>query len=111
DVEMPRMDGLSFLDKLMKQHPIPVVICSSLASAGSATALSALERGAVEIIEKPRTGTPREWKESSIHICDAVRAAARTRRPPRRFEAAGRTTGSTRPPVEPARPPRPAPPP
>ena len=106
DVEMPRMDGLSFLDKLMKQHPIPVVICSSLASAGSATALSALERGAVEIIEKPRTGTPREWKESSIHICDAVRAAARTRRPPRRFDAAApvRSTGSTRPPASSPRP-------
>ena len=105
DVEMPRMDGLSFLDKLMKQHPIPVVICSSLASAGSATALSALERGAVEIIEKPRTGTPREWKESSIHICDAVRAAARMRRPPRRFDATDRSAaparpaGSTRPPT------------
>jgi two-component system, chemotaxis family, protein-glutamate methylesterase/glutaminase len=95
DVEMPRMDGLSFLDKLMKQHPIPVVICSSLVGAGSATALSALERGAVEIIEKPRNGTPREWKESSIHICDAVRAAARTRRRP----IAARPAGSTRPPV------------
>jgi two-component system chemotaxis response regulator CheB len=110
DVEMPRMDGLSFLDKLMKQHPIPVVICSSLASAGSATALSALERGAVEIIEKPRSGTPREWKESSIHICDAVRAAARMRRPPRRFDAtdrsagAARTASSTRPPASPPRP-------
>ena len=92
DVEMPRMDGLSFLDKLMKQHPIPVVICSSLASAGSATALSALERGAIEIIEKPRNATPREWKESSIRICDAVRAAARSRRPPRR-------SGATRPPA------------
>ena len=91
DVEMPRMDGLSFLDKLMKQHPIPVVICSSLASAGSATALSALERGAIEIIEKPRNATPREWKESSIRICDAVRAA-RSRRPPRR-------SGATRPPA------------
>jgi len=77
DVEMPRMDGISFLDKLMRQHPIPVVICSSLTGAGSQTAFAALEHGAVEVIEKPRTGTPREWKESSIHICDAVRAAAR----------------------------------
>lgn len=77
DVEMPRMDGISFLEKLMRQHPIPVVICSSLTGAGSQTAFAALERGAVEVIEKPRTGTPREWKESSIHICDAVRAAAR----------------------------------
>ncbi|HET7506712.1 MAG TPA: chemotaxis response regulator protein-glutamate methylesterase [Kofleriaceae bacterium] len=76
DVEMPRMDGISFLEKLMRQHPIPVVICSSLTGAGSQTAFAALERGAVDVIEKPRTGTPREWKESSIHICDAVRAAA-----------------------------------
>jgi len=83
DIEMPRMDGISFLDKLMRQHPLPVVVCSSLVGEGSQTALAALEHGAVEIIEKPRGGSPREWKESSIHICDAVRAAARTRRPAR----------------------------
>ncbi len=88
DVEMPRMDGISFLEKLMRQHPLPVVICSSLTGAGSQTALAALEHGAVEVIEKPRNGTPREWKESSIHICDAVRAAARARLPKR---AAART--------------------
>ena len=80
DVEMPRMDGLTFLDKLMRQHPIPVVICSSLTAHGSQTAIAALERGAVEVIEKPKMGTPREWRESSIHICDAVRAAARVKR-------------------------------
>jgi two-component system chemotaxis response regulator CheB len=79
DIEMPRMDGISFLDKLMQQHPLPVVICSSLAGAGSQTAFAALERGAVEVVEKPVGTTPREWKESSIHICDAVRAAARAR--------------------------------
>jgi two-component system chemotaxis response regulator CheB len=98
DIEMPRMDGLSFLDKLMRQHPIPVVICSSLAGAGSQTALAALDRGAAEIVEKPRTGTPREWKESSIHICDAVRAAARVRLP---RLAAGT---ASRPPPSPSRP-------
>jgi two-component system chemotaxis response regulator CheB len=79
DIEMPRMDGISFLDKLMQQHPLPVVICSSLVGAGSQTALAALERGAVEVVEKPAGSSPREWKESSIHICDAVRAAARAR--------------------------------
>ena len=57
DVEMPRMDGLTFLEKLMAQHPIPVVICSSLTEKGSDTALAALERGAVEIITKPKLGT------------------------------------------------------
>jgi two-component system chemotaxis response regulator CheB len=76
DIEMPRMDGLTFLDKLMNQHPIPVVVCSSLTGEGSQTAMAALRRGAVEVIEKPRRGTPREWTESSIHICDTVRAAA-----------------------------------
>jgi two-component system chemotaxis response regulator CheB len=79
DIEMPRMDGLSFLEKLMAQHPIPVVICSSLVGAGSQTALAALERGAVEVIEKPSNASPREWRESSVHICDAVRAAAHAR--------------------------------
>ena len=83
DIEMPRMDGISFLDKLMQQHPLPVVICSSLAGAGSQTAFAALEHGAIEVIEKPVNTTPREWKESSIHICDAVRAAARARMPRR----------------------------
>lgn len=79
DIEMPRMDGITFLEKLMTQHPIPVVVCSSLTGAGSDTAMAALDRGAIEVIEKPRGATPREWKESSIHICDAVRAAARAR--------------------------------
>src|SRR5512133_3526167 len=48
DVEMPRMDGLTFLQKIMSQHPMPVVICSSLAESGSDTALHALEYGALE---------------------------------------------------------------
>jgi len=51
DVEMPRMDGLTFLDRIMRQHPIPVVMCSTLTSAGSETALEALERGAVDILD------------------------------------------------------------
>jgi two-component system chemotaxis response regulator CheB len=76
DVEMPRMDGLTFLDKLMAQHPIPVVICSSLTEKGSDTALAALERGAVEIIAKPRLGTREFLQESCIRICDTVKSAA-----------------------------------
>ena len=83
DVEMPRMDGITFLQKIMSQHPIPVVICSSLAEAGSGTALKALEYGAVEIIQKPQLGTKQFLEESKIHICDAVRAAAIAR--PRRI--------------------------
>src|SRR5262245_61652168 len=45
DIEMPRMDGLTFLDRLMSQHPIPVVICSTLTASGSDTALAALSKG------------------------------------------------------------------
>jgi two-component system, chemotaxis family, protein-glutamate methylesterase/glutaminase len=76
DVEMPRMDGLTFLQKVMSQHPIPVVICSSLAASGSDTALRALEYGAVEIILKPRLGAKQFLEEAKIRICDAVKAAA-----------------------------------
>ncbi|MDA8083635.1 MAG: chemotaxis response regulator protein-glutamate methylesterase [Nitrospiraceae bacterium] len=76
DVEMPRMDGLTFLHKIMSQHPIPVVMCSSLTEEGSETALRALEYGAVEIIQKPRMGTKQFIEESRMRICDAVKAAA-----------------------------------
>lgn len=76
DVEMPRMDGITFLQKLMAQYPIPVVICSSLTEKGSETAMKALEFGAVEIIQKPRIGTKRYLEDSRIQICDAVKAAA-----------------------------------
>lgn len=76
DVEMPRMDGITFLQKLMSQHPIPVVMCSSLTDAGSETALKALEYGAVDIIQKPRMGTKQFLEESRIYICDTVKAAA-----------------------------------
>ncbi|HTU64267.1 MAG TPA: chemotaxis response regulator protein-glutamate methylesterase, partial [Polyangiales bacterium] len=79
DVEMPRMDGLTFLDKIMTQHPIPVVICSTLTEAGSQTALSALDKGAVDIITKPKLGTAEFLQESAIRICDVIKAAARTR--------------------------------
>lgn len=77
DVEMPRMDGLTFLKKIMTQHPIPVVICSSLAGKGSETAMKALEYGAVDVIHKPMVGTKQELQESRTVICDAVVAAAR----------------------------------
>lgn len=79
DIEMPKMDGLTFLRKLMEQHPIPVVICSSLASEGSDTALKALELGAVDIITKPKIGTKQFLEESRIHICDVVKAASKAK--------------------------------
>jgi two-component system chemotaxis response regulator CheB len=79
DIEMPRMDGLTFLKKLMSQHPIPVVICSSLAEEGAQSTLRALEYGAVEIVTKPRLGTKQFLEESRITLCEAVKAAAASR--------------------------------
>ena len=79
DIEMPRMDGLTFLEKLMSQHPIPVVICSTLTGAGSDAAFAALEKGAVEIITKPKLGAREFFEESRIRICDVVKSAARAR--------------------------------
>lgn len=79
DIEMPRMDGLTFLRRLMKTHPIPVVICSSKSEEGSQNAIKALEYGAVEIIQKPKMGTRQFIEESRVTLCDAVKAAALTK--------------------------------
>ncbi len=76
DIEMPRMDGLTFLKKIMAQHPLPVVIISSLTAEGTDTALRALEYGAVEIITKPQLDTKKFFEESKIRLCDVVKAAA-----------------------------------
>jgi two-component system chemotaxis response regulator CheB len=84
DIEMPRMDGLTFLEKIMSQHPIPVVICSTLTANNSETALEALEKGAVEIITKPRLGTREFLEESRVRICDVVKSAAHVRLKKRR---------------------------
>jgi len=95
DIEMPRMDGLTFLHKVMSQHPIPVVICSSLAEEGAETTIRALELGAVEIILKPRMGTRQFFYESEVRLCDAVKAAAmaKVRRiPERTFEVQPKLT-------------------
>lgn len=79
DVEMPRMDGITFLRKLMSQHPIPVVICSSLVEEGSETLMRTLEAGAVDIILKPRIDTKQTLIEAHVRICDTVKAAAHAR--------------------------------
>ncbi|MFZ5771530.1 MAG: protein-glutamate methylesterase/protein-glutamine glutaminase [Thermodesulfobacteriota bacterium] len=79
DVEMPRMDGLTFLRKLMSQHPIPVVMCSSLTEKGEETTIRALEYGAVSIITKPKLGARQFIEESKILICDSVKAAAKVK--------------------------------
>ena len=79
DIEMPRMDGLTFLRKIMAQHPIPVVIISSLTEEGSQTAIRALEYGAVDVIAKPRMDTQKFIEESKIRLCEVVKAAAHAR--------------------------------
>ncbi len=84
DIEMPRMDGLTFLQKLMRQYPIPVVICSSVAEKGSYNALKALEYGAVEFITKPKVGTKKFLEESRIQLIDKIKAAAIARPKPMR---------------------------
>ncbi|MEW6067598.1 MAG: chemotaxis response regulator protein-glutamate methylesterase [Nitrospirota bacterium] len=80
DVQMPRMDGITFLQKIMSQHPIPVVICSSLTVESSTLAIKALQYGAVDIIQKPSIGTKQFLEESKVLICDAVKAASRVMR-------------------------------
>ena len=82
DIEMPRMDGLTFLKKIMNQHPLPVVICSSLTGGRSESAVRAMELGAVEIINKPKVGTKKFLEESSIQVCDTVIAASMVRMKP-----------------------------
>lgn len=77
DVEMPRMDGLTFLAKLMKYHPMPVIIVSSLTPRGSEMALRALELGAVEVISKP--GGAYSVAEITTLLADKIRAAAQVR--------------------------------
>ena len=79
DVEMPRMDGLTFLRKIMAQHPMPVIIISSLTARGTETAIKALEYGAVDIITKPQLNTKQFIEESRMRICDAIKGAARAK--------------------------------
>ena len=76
DIEMPRMDGLSFLERIMSQHPIPVVMCSSLTESGCKSAIRAMEYGAVAVVTKPDLSSKAALEEFKITICDAVKAAA-----------------------------------
>jgi two-component system chemotaxis response regulator CheB len=77
DIEMPRMDGISFLKKIMSERPTPVVICSSLAEQGAQATFEALSAGAVAIITKPKVGLKSFLEDSSNDIVQAVRSAAR----------------------------------
>ena len=77
DIEMPRMDGISFLRKIMAERPTPVIICSSLAESGAQATFDAMAAGAVTIITKPKAGLKSFLEDASNDIVQAVRAAAR----------------------------------
>lgn len=76
DLEMPRMDGLSFLRKIMAERPMPVVICSALAARGTENAVRALEEGAIDIVAKPQYAVRDFLNESAVMLTDTIRAAA-----------------------------------
>ncbi len=90
DVEMPRMDGLTFLRKLMRQHPLPVVLCTAQAE----RAVTALEMGAIEVISKPDWNDATRLVEWSQNLLESIRSAARAGRLPFRED---RPTASTDP--------------
>lgn len=77
DIEMPRMDGIAFLKKVMAERPTPVVVCSSLTEEGAATTMEALAAGALTIITKPKLGVKQFLQEAGDDLVSAVRAAAR----------------------------------
>src|SRR6478609_12020243 len=83
DVEMPRMDGLDFLEKLMRLRPMPVVMVSSLTERGSEITLRALELGAVDFVTKPKLSIQSGMMEYAELITDKIRAAAKARVKPR----------------------------
>jgi len=77
DIEMPKMDGITFLRKLMSQHPIPVVVISTLTQKGTQEALTALEYGAVEVVAKPKVNTKEELLQQRESLVRIVKAAAK----------------------------------
>jgi two-component system chemotaxis response regulator CheB len=94
DVEMPRMDGITFLRKIMSERPTPVVICSSLTEKGAETTMQAMSAGAVNIITKPKLGVKSFIEDSSNDLIAAVKAAARAN-----MRAVRRLTSPSQPPA------------
>ena len=76
DLEMPRMDGLTFLRQIMRDDPLPVVICSGYAERGTRRAMEALEAGALDIVQKPQVGVREFLEESAVTLIEAIRGAA-----------------------------------
>ena len=83
DLEMPSMDGLTFIRKIMAEMPTPVVVCSGLAARGTELAFRALEEGAVEVITKPKVGVRDFLHESAVTLLDAVWSASQAQMKPR----------------------------
>lgn len=79
DIEMPRMDGITFLKKLMHERPTPVVICSTLTEKGAEVTMQAMSAGAVDIITKPKAGLKSFLQDNKTLLGDAIKAAARAR--------------------------------
>ncbi|MBK5967155.1 chemotaxis response regulator protein-glutamate methylesterase [Thiocystis minor] len=79
DIEMPRMDGITFLRQLMKEHPTPVIICSTLTERGAEVTMQAMNAGAVDIIAKPKVGLRQFLEESRTLLGDAIKGASHAR--------------------------------
>ncbi len=79
DIEMPRMDGITFLRKLMQEHPTPVVICSTLTAKGAEVTMQAMSAGAVDVITKPTVNLKGFLQDSKTTLADAIKAAAHAR--------------------------------
>lgn len=77
DLEMPRMDGLTFLKKIMSEHPTPVVVCSSLAEKGATITVQVLAAGAVDVVTKPKLGVHGFLYDNKNNLIDVVKAASR----------------------------------
>jgi two-component system chemotaxis response regulator CheB len=90
DVEMPRMDGVTFLKKLMAEHPTPVVICSTLTEKGAETTMQAMSAGAVAIVTKPKLGLKQFLVDAAGELIAAIKAAS---------QANLKRLGAARPPV------------
>ncbi len=103
DVEMPRMDGIDFLEKLMRLRPMPVVMVSTLTERGAEVTLRALELGALDFVAKPRIGISQGLQEASAEIVEKIRIASRARiarrtaAPAQAAAASAREPGATAP--------------
>lgn len=95
DLEMPRMDGLTFLKRVMSLDPIPTIVCSALSGVAAQAAILALEEGAAGLVTKPRLGVREFLEESAVLLVDAVRSAALSHGNHRRRRVASATVASS----------------